>query len=157
MNTKELAALASLIENEMRSGSMFVYDYASGDILPGSAIATARLINGSVIQLDFDREWHTRLQAHRSQPTTRKPWSVLDVDGDHPDVRERVLLMRSVVQASQIEILDPASGFAITPDLIANVSANGHDIQITLYPIWHARRRNALSAMSIWRPGERKI
>lgn len=145
MKTKEeLAGRVSQMEKEIKAGTLFVYDPASGKVIAGDSIASVHLNKDGAVQIDLALDWWTAAPWFNAGICACNPANAYEDDGDDPAVRARVEQMRELVAAGQIEILDPTSGYLIPSDLVEDISANGQAIQLTLARMWHGEREDCL-------------
>ena len=145
MKTQEiLTGRVSQLEQEIKAGTLFVCDPASGKVIAGDSIASVGPNKDGGIQIELAQDWWTAAPWFNAGVCACNPANAYMDDGDDPDVCARVEMMRGLVAAGQITILDPTSGFVIPSDLIEDVSANGRAIQLTLDRMWHGERNDCL-------------
>lgn len=134
----------SQIQQEIKAGTLFVFDRATGKVITGKLIANVHLNKDNAIQLDLDKDWWTKISRFKGGLGSCAPADVFENDGDDPDVIARVARIREIVKAGRIEILDPTSELLIPSELIEDISANGPAIQLTLDPGWYECREDYL-------------
>lgn len=143
-STDELAERVSQLKKEIKAGALFIYDPGSGKVIAGDSIASVHPNEDGAIQIDLAPDWWMAFHGFNGGIGACTPANVCEVDGDNPEIRARVELMRELVAARQITILDPTSGYLIPSEWIEDVSANGPAIQLTLDRMWHGEREDCL-------------
>ena len=142
MKMTELAGIAAQLEQDFKSGAIFLYDIATERVIAEESIDTVKLNEYGTPQINLNGKWlfcDARLKAKLPE---QSPHMVVRAGPDDAGVSKRVVQIRDMLHTEQVVILDRLTGYLVPASMICGVDANGTAVQISLCPKWHMGRQD---------------